>query len=244
MGVAGVQPLHGVVDDDAHTDGDKEEQHSLDQHAADAGALAGAGTQHAGQYDDTDDVINDRRADDGRAEEALQVTKFLQRCHCDGNAGGCHDGADEQRTVKLRAAHCRKAVERAIQQRAAHQRHKHAHAGDQRSDGAGAHQLFQVRAQAGGEHQQHDADFGEDGNGIASLYQVQQARPDEQTGDDLAHDLRGLALAGDQRKEFSAQNNDRQVTKNGIHEISSPFVRVKSCTHRNWEVVHPRCTHF
>ena len=41
------------------------------------------------------DVINDRRADDGRAEEALQVTKLLQRCPCDGNAGGCHDGADE-----------------------------------------------------------------------------------------------------------------------------------------------------
>ena len=77
MGVACVQPLHRIVDDNADADGDEEEQYGLDQHCADARALAGAGTQHAGQHDDADDVIDDRRADDRCAEEALQMAETL-----------------------------------------------------------------------------------------------------------------------------------------------------------------------
>ena len=46
----------------------------------------------------------------------------LQGCHRNGHAGGGHDGADEQGTVELRAAHGREAVERTVQQGAAHQR--------------------------------------------------------------------------------------------------------------------------
>ena len=79
VGVALVKPFHGKVDDDADADGDEEEQHRLDEHAADAGTLTRAGAQHAGQHDDTDDVINDCRADDGRTKEAFQMAQLLQR---------------------------------------------------------------------------------------------------------------------------------------------------------------------
>ena len=224
MGVALVKPFHGKVDDDADADGDEEEQHGLDEHAADAGTLTRAGAQHAGQHDDADDVINDCRADDGRTKEAFQMAQLLQRRHRDGDTRRRHDGADEQCAVELRAAHRRKAVECAIQQRTAYQRHKDADAGDQRRNGACAHQLLQVRAKAGGEHQQHHTDFRKNRDGVAGLHQVQQARSDDQAGNDFAHDLRGLAFAGDQRKELCAQNDDRQVTEHGIHEISSPYL--------------------
>ena len=67
-GCACQSSFHGKVDDDADADGDEEEQHGLDEHAADAGTLTRAGAQHAGQHDDADDVINDCRADDGRTK--------------------------------------------------------------------------------------------------------------------------------------------------------------------------------
>lgn len=53
------------------TNGNQKEQRGLDQHAADADALTGAGTQHTGQHDNADDIINDGSADNGSAKEAL-----------------------------------------------------------------------------------------------------------------------------------------------------------------------------
>ena len=154
-----VQPEHGLVDDEADDDGGREEEDGVHQHLHEAGVRAAAGTQHAGEHHDADDVINDCRADDGRTKEAFQMAQLLQRRHRDGDARRRHDGADEEGTVELGAAHRRKAVECAIQQRTAYQRHKDADAGDQRRNGACAHQLLQVRAKAGGEHQQNNADF-------------------------------------------------------------------------------------
>ena len=71
MGIAGIQPLHDAVEHIADTNGNQKEQRGLDQHAADAGALTGAGTQHTGQHDNADDIINDGSADNGSAKEAL-----------------------------------------------------------------------------------------------------------------------------------------------------------------------------
>ena len=70
-GIAGIQPLHGAVEHKADTNGNQKEQCGLDQHAADADALTGAGTQHTGQHDNADDIINDGSADNGSAKEAL-----------------------------------------------------------------------------------------------------------------------------------------------------------------------------
>ena len=81
-----------------------------------------------------------------------------------------------------------------------------------------------LRAAVNSGHQQHHTDFRKNRDGVAGLHQVQQARSDDQAGNDFAHDLRGLAFAGDQRKELCAQNDDRQVTEHGIHEISSPYL--------------------
>ena len=224
VGIALVQPCHSKVSHNAHAHGSGKEQHRINEHLAQTRAGAGACAQYAGEDYDADDIINDGGTDDGGAEKALQVAQLLQGCHRNGHAGGRHDGADEQCAVKLRAAHRRKAVECAIQQRTAYQRHKDADAGDQRRNGACAHQLLQVRAKTGGEHQQHHTDFRKNRDSVAGLHQVQQARSDDQAGNDFAHDLRGLAFAGDQRKELCAQNDDRQVTEHGIHEISSPYL--------------------
>ena len=56
---------------------------------------------------------------------------------------------------------------------------------------------------------------------LASEYWAYVAKGCEQAGKDLAHNLRGLTFTGDQRKELCAQDNDRQIAKNGIHELSS-----------------------
>ena len=114
-----VQPEHGLVDDEADDDGGREEEDGVHQHLHEAGVRAAAGTQHAGEHHDADDVINDGGADDGGTEEALELAQLLQGGHGDGDAGGRHDGADEEGTVELGATHRRKAVEEAVEQGAA-----------------------------------------------------------------------------------------------------------------------------
>ena len=114
MGVALIQPLHGVVHHKANAQCGGKEQQSVEQHLAQTRTGAAAGTQYTGKHHDADDIINDSGTDDGRAQEALQVTKLLQGSHRDGHTGSGHDGADEQCSVELRAANCGKAVERTI----------------------------------------------------------------------------------------------------------------------------------
>ena len=97
----------------------------------------------------------------------------------------------------------------------------HANGSDQGGDGAGLDQLFQVGAEAGGEHEHHNADLRKDGDGVADLHQVQHAGADQQTGDDLTHHLRSLALARHQSEEFRAQDYDCQISKQRIHGLSS-----------------------
>ena len=218
VGIALVEPLHGKVDHYAQTDGHEEEEHRVDQHLPQPGAGAGACAQHAGQHHDADHIVNDRCADDGGAKEALQVAKFLQRRHRDGNAGRRHDGADEQCFIKRCAADGRKAIERTVQQRAAQQRHRHAHAGDQGRNGTSFDELFQVGAKAGGEHQQHHADLCKDRDGVAGMDQIQQAGADQQTRDDLADHLRGFAFARHQAEKFRAEHDDRQIAEYRIHK--------------------------
>ena len=112
--VALVQPLHAVVHRKAHAHSGGKEQQRVDQHLAQTRTGAGTCAQHAGEHHDTHHIINDSSTDDGSAQKALQVAKLLQGGHRDGHAGGGHDGTDEQSPVKLRAAHCCKAVEGTI----------------------------------------------------------------------------------------------------------------------------------
>ena len=112
--VAPIQPLHGVMDHQAHTHSGGKEQQGVEQHLAQTRTGAAAGTQHTGKHHDTHHIVNNGCTDDGGAQKALQVTQLLQGGHRDGHAGGGHDGTDEQRTVELRAAHCGKAVEGTI----------------------------------------------------------------------------------------------------------------------------------
>ena len=214
VGVAAVQPEHGLVGGEADDHGHHEEEDGVQQHLAQPRAGAGACPQHTGEDHDADDIVDDRRADDGGAEEAFQVPQLLQRGHRDGHAGGRHDGADEEGLIELRAAHGPKAVERAVQQRAARQRHRHADAGDEGGDGACLEQLLQVGAKAGGEHQQHHADLGKDLNGIAGVHQPQKTGADEQARDDLAHHLRRAQLAGYQPEKLGAEHDDGKVAEN------------------------------
>ena len=219
MGVALVQPLHGVMGNDAHADGGGEEQHGVHQHLTQPCAGAGAGSQHTGQHHDADDIIDDSGTDNGGAKKALQVAHLLQGGHGDGHAGGGHNGTDEESTVELLAAQRREAVEQTIKERAPCQRHRHAHTGDQGGDGACLDQLLQIGAKARGEHQQHHADLCKDRDGIADMHKVQQAGPNDQARNDLAHHLRCLALAGHQPEELGTEDDDGKVPKNRIHKF-------------------------
>ena len=49
---------------------------------------------------------------------------------------------------------------------------------------------------------------------------------DDQTGKDLTHHLRGLALAGHQAKELCAEDDDCQVTENRIHKESFLYYKI------------------
>jgi hypothetical protein len=152
------------------------------------------------------------------------MAHLLQGRHRDGNAGSRHDGANEKRLVKLRAAHGSKPIEDAIKERTARQRHSHTHAGDEGGNGAGFDQLLQVGAKAGGEHQQHHADLRKDRDGIADVDQIQHTRADQQARDDLAHHLRGLALAGRQPEELGREDDDGEVSKDRIHSNNLPLL--------------------
>ena len=114
MGVALIQPLHGIMYHKANAQCGGKEQHSVEQNLAQTRTGAAAGAQHTGEHHDADDIINDSSADDGSAQKTLQVSEFLQGSHRDGHTGSGHNGADEQRPVELRAANCGKAVERTI----------------------------------------------------------------------------------------------------------------------------------
>ena len=112
--VALVQPLHAVVHRKAHAHSGGKEQQGVEQHLAQTRTGAAAGTQHTGKHHDTHHIVNNGCTDDGSAQKALQVAQLLQGGHRDGHAGGGHNGANEQSPVKLRAAHCCKAVEGTI----------------------------------------------------------------------------------------------------------------------------------
>ena len=114
MGVALIQPLHGVVRHKANAQCGGKEQHRIEQHLAQTRTGAAAGTQHTGKHHDTHHIVNNGCTDDGGAQKALQVAQLLQGGHRDGHTGSGHNGADEQRPVELRAANCGKAVERTI----------------------------------------------------------------------------------------------------------------------------------
>ena len=147
------------------------------------------------------------------------MAHLLQGGHGDGHTGGGHNGTDEESTVELLAAQRREAVEQTIKERAPCQRHRHAHTGDQSCDGACFDQLLQIGAKARGEHQQHHADLRKDRNGIADMHKVQQAGPNDQARNDLAHHLRCLALAGHQPEELGTEDDDGKVPKNRIHKF-------------------------
>ena len=112
--VALVQPLHAVVHRKAHAHSGGKEQQRVDQHLAQTRTGAGTCAQHAGEHHDAHHIVNNGCTDDGGAQKALQVAQLLQGSHRDGHAGGGHNGANEQSPVKLRAAHCCKAVEGTI----------------------------------------------------------------------------------------------------------------------------------
>ena len=157
------------------------------------------------------------------------MAQLLQRCHRDGHAGCGHNRADKQCAEEFRAADCRKAVECAVEQRAAHQRYKHTDAGNQRGNRPGPHQFFQVGAKSCGKHQQHNTDFSKNGDRVVDLHQIEQTGPNQQTGENFTDHLRGLALAGNQAKKLGAQNNNCQITEDGIH----------TCHLSQFTVIHP-----
>ena len=69
VGVAFVQPFHGMVNDHTDTDRNQEEQHRVDEHSAQACTGTGAGADDAGQHRGAD-------GDDGAVDHGPQHTAF------------------------------------------------------------------------------------------------------------------------------------------------------------------------
>ena len=221
MGIAVIQPGHHPVPDNPHANGHHKEKHRVEKDLDHAAIFASPCAQNTGQHDNADHIVNDRRTDDGRAQESLERSQLLKGCHRDGDAGGCHDGTDKQGTVKLRAAHGGKAIERAVKQGAAHQRNGHAHAGDQRCNGTCLEQLPEIGAKAGGKHQQNHANLGKGGNAVAELNPVEHTGTYDQAGEDFAHHLRGLAFARRKAEQFGRNQYDCQIFEKAVHKNAS-----------------------
>ena len=90
-------------------------------------------------------------------------------------------------------------------------RHQYAGTGDRQRLGACPQQVAQIRSQSCREHQQHHADLGADVDEAVELNPAEHAGTDEQSGDDLADDLRRSELTGDQSENFGKKNDYRQI---------------------------------
>ena len=101
--------------------------------------------------------------------------------------------------------------EQEAQGRAHSERHQHADEGHQKSGLPGVFQLPHVGGHAGAEHHDDDADLRDGVQKIAGLHNAQHPGPEDQAGQQRAHNLGQLQLLGDQAEHLGAQQNQRDV---------------------------------
>ena len=109
-------------------------------------------TDNKSQNNNTDNIVNDSRADDGSSHLALDFAQLLQGRHRNADAGCGHNRAHKNGFVEVLASPGRHSIKSHIQKRAGHQRDKHPEAGNQKCHRSCFKQFFQVRFKS---HRKH-----------------------------------------------------------------------------------------
>ena len=194
---------------ESHNGHEHEEQQNLQQDHPHVYRVPG----HAGddgEDDQAQHVVDEGRRQDGVAHPGIQLAQLLEGLYSDGHGGGGEDGADED-MLQHHGGIALTRGEQEAQGRAHSERHQHADEGHQKAGLPGVFQLPHVGGHAGAEHHDDDADLRDGVQEIAGLHNAQHPGPEDQAGQQRAHNLGQLQLLGDQAEHLGAQQDQRDV---------------------------------
>ena len=170
-----------------------------------------AGGRHARQHGnkrDGDDIFDDRRAENDMREILVHLVHVLERLREDGRGRIADDRAEEQ-------ARDGPQSKRAAQFVADPQDDDHVQHRDENGRRPRVPQFAKVELQAEREHQEQNADIGQRLRGRAVLNPRQRMRPDQDSGQDIAENLRKPKELEHERRNTRGDDDDRQVAQYG-----------------------------
>lgn len=113
MRVAVIQRKENLIYNKTAHDRDHEEDQCFEDHGSGVG-IRRLKANDKREHHDTDDVVDDRRADDRGPDLCLDLAKLLQGGYGDADAGGGHDRTDKDCLIEFLAAPGSHAVKRHI----------------------------------------------------------------------------------------------------------------------------------
>ncbi len=135
-----------------------------------------------------------------------------------------HNRANTNSARKIPAAHCSKSHRtRCASSVPPTSGTKDADTGNQSCNGARTHKFFRLVPRPVAEHKQHNADFRKDRDGVTRFVPDSEGRGQSAGQQESRRQPAVPCTCGRPAQKFCAQNNNRQIAKNGIHEISSPL---------------------
>ncbi len=153
-----------------------------------------------GQNDDAEHVVNDGGGHDRCADAAFELAHLTQSLDRYRHRGSGQNDADERGLYHFKAV--RLAVEQKITARTAEKRHDNADRGYDESRQPRMLELLEVRIEAGHEHEDDNADLGGLYEKVRFADEPEAARPEQQTRDQRAYDLRHLDLFARNAEHF------------------------------------------
>ncbi len=191
----------------AHERGDGQERDGDEhdpQHAQRRHRARGREPHDHSEDDEPDHVIRDGGAEHGPRfdhRECLEVTQHPRR---DAHAGRSERGADEDR---LLSGHTDRTAERS----ASYERHDDADDRDRQRRASDRSELAQLELGADLEQQQDDPDLTEHPQHVARADEMEHRRPDQDAGEDLAHDRRDVQPLHELRRDLGGDQHDEDV---------------------------------
>lgn len=153
-----------------------------------------------GQNDDAEHVVNDGGGHDRCADAAFELAHLTQSLDRYRHRGRGQNDADERGLYHFKAV--RLAVEQKITARTAEKRHDNADRGYDESRQPRMLELLEVRIEAGHEHEDDNADLGGLYEKVRFADEPEAARPEQQTRDQRAYDLRHVDLFARNAENF------------------------------------------
>ena len=153
-----------------------------------------------GQNDDAEHVVNDGGGHDRCADAAFELAHLTQSLDRYRHRGSGQNDADERGLYHFKAV--RLAVEQKITARTAEKRHDNADRGYDESRQPRMLELLEVRIEAGHEHEDDNADLGGLYEKVRFADEPEAARPEQQTRDQRAYDLRHVDLFARNAENF------------------------------------------